>query len=173
MAAGRESTSPFRAVADKTRSILTAVNGLLGSGASEGTQLQRICDLLRREVPRFSWVGFYLAYEPTRELLLGPFSGTPTEHTVIPYGRGICGQVAESRATFVVTDVGAEENYLACSLSTKSEIVVPVFFKEEFVGELDIDSHIAGAFESGETELLKTVSQRVAPLVAAIRPEAP
>lgn len=172
MAVARASTLPSRAVAYKATSVLPAVEEILTSGANEGTQLQRICDLLRREVPRFSWVGFYLAYEATRELLLGPFSGIPTDHTVIPYGRGICGQVAESQDSLVVTDVGAEENYLACSLSTKSEIVVPVFFEEQFVGELDIDSHIAGPFESGEEELLQAVSLRVASLVATIRPEA-
>lgn len=154
---------------DRT-SLFRAVEAILSDGSSEGTRLQRICDLLRREVPRFSWVGFYLAHEPTRELLLGPFSGTPTEHTVIPYGRGVCGQVAESRNTLVVTDVATEDNYLACSLSTKSEVVVPVFSGGRFVGELDIDSHIAGSFDSGEPSILEEVATLTAPLVAAILP---
>lgn len=150
--------------------ILAAIDGIIGDGSSEGTRLQRICDLLRREVPRFSWVGFYLAHEETGELLLGPFSGTPTEHTVIPYGRGICGQVAESRQLLIVEDVTAEANYLSCSLSTKAEIVAPVFFGGRFVGELDIDSHILGPFESGEASLLEAVAEKAAPLVSAILP---
>jgi L-methionine (R)-S-oxide reductase len=150
--------------------LLRAVDEIMADGSSEGTRLQRICDLLRREVPRFSWVGFYLAYEETRELLLGPFAGTPTEHTVIPYGRGICGQVADSRQLLIVEDVTAEANYLACSLATKAEIVAPVFFDGQFVGELDIDSHVLGPFESDEATLLEGVAEKTAPLVYAILP---
>lgn len=152
--------------------VLRAVDEIMGDGSSEGTRLQRICDLLRREVPRFSWVGFYLAHEETRELLLGPFSGTPTEHTVIPYGRGICGQVADGRQTLAVEDVASEANYLACSPSTKAEIVVPILFGGRFVGELDIDSHILGPFESGEASLLEGVAEKTASLVHAILPGA-
>ncbi len=154
------------------KQVADKVDEILHDGSSEGTRLQRICDLLRREVPRFSWVGFYLAYEESGELLLGPFSGTPTEHTTIPYGRGICGQVAESRELLVVDDVSAEENYLACSVSTKSEIVAPIFLDGVFVGELDVDSHILGPFEEGEALLLEDLASRVAPLVQAIVPKA-
>jgi L-methionine (R)-S-oxide reductase len=152
--------------------VATMVDEILRDASSEGTRLQRICDLLRREVPRFSWVGFYLAYEEAGELLLGPFSGSPTEHTTIPYGRGICGQVAESRKLFVVEDVCAEENYLACTVSTKSEIVVPIFLDGAFLGELDIDSQVSGPFEDGEPSLLQDLASRVAPLVQAIVPKA-
>ena len=152
------------------RRLFSAVDEIVGDVSSEGTRLQRICDLLRREVPRFSWVGFYLAHEDTRELLLGPFSGTPTEHTVIPYGRGICGQVADTRRLLIVEDVTSEANYLACSLATKAEIVAPVLFGGHFIGELDIDSHILGPFESGEATLLEGVAEKTAPLLYSILP---
>ena len=109
--------------------------------------MQAICDLLHREVPHYDWVGFYLT-DPAEErmLVLGPYTGAPTDHVRIPFGRGICGQAADSLRTFVVQDVNGENNYLSCSPFVKSEIVLPVLAQGVLLGELDIDSHTVAPF---------------------------
>src|ERR1035438_10324422 len=88
-------------------------------------------------------------------LVLGPFGGAATPHTRIPLNQGICGAAASSGETVVVDDVNADPRYLACSLQTKSEIVVPVFVHGNVVGELDIDSHFAAAFTAEHEDLVQ------------------
>ncbi len=137
--------------------------------AAEGTlraNLQKICDLLRAEVRHYDWVGFYLVDgERPGELVLGPFSGAPTEHRRIPFGRGICGRAAETRRTFVVPDVSREGNYLACSPAVRAEVVVPVLVGGEVWGELDIDSHRVTPFTPADAGFLEKVCSLVAAAV--------
>ena len=104
-------------------------------------RLQQICDLLKNNVPYYDWVGFYFRNGDKEELKLGPYAGEPTDHTIIPFGKGICGQVAISNQNFVVPDVKAQDNYIACSISVKAEIVVPLFVNGENIGQIDIDSN--------------------------------
>jgi GAF domain-containing protein len=144
-------------------------------------RLQRLCDFLKASVPHYDWFGFYIARrapsdEGTRLLDLGPFAGEATEHVLIPFGRGICGQAADSGDTFVVDDVSAASNYLACSLKVKSEIVVPVFApsrqevsRPEVAGEIDIDSHAVAAFSPEDRAFLERLALRVAADVEALR----
>jgi GAF domain-containing protein len=146
------------------------VDSILSGDASSGTKLQRLCDLLRERVPHYDWFGFYLTVPGRRELALGPFSGEPTEHTRIPFGRGICGQAAEREQTFVVQDVDAVENYLSCSIHVKSEIVVPVFEEDRVVGEIDIDSHVKEPFTESDNLFLEALAEKVAPLVVDVMP---
>jgi GAF domain-containing protein len=115
---------------------------------SAETLMKGIVALFHDKLTRYNWVGFYmLEKEDGREILvLGPFRGTMTPHTRIPLNQGICGAAASSGKTIVVDDVNADTRYLACSLETKSEIVVPVFVHGKVVGELDIDSHFLAAF---------------------------
>lgn len=106
---------------------------------------------LQQYVPHYNWVGFYMVEKSALPgvdpvLVLGPYVGTPTSHTRIPLDQGICGAAVTTRQTVIVDDVNADPRYLACSLETKSEIVVPVRVKGEIVGELDIDSHELAAF---------------------------
>ncbi len=130
--------------------------------------LQLVCTLLHGEVPRYDWVGFYIAIPEEQLLVLGPYEGAPTDHLRIPYGRGICGQAAERLETFVVGDVGAQDNYLACSIHVKSEIVVPVFRDGAFVAEIDIDSHTPHAFSAEDTAFLTELATLCSPFVPAI-----
>ncbi len=110
-----------------------------------------MCKLLADNVSYYDWVGFYFVdKEKPNELVLGPFVGEPTEHVRIPFGKGICGQAASRKETFIVQDVAKESNYLSCSSKVKSEIVIPIFKNGELVGELDIDSHVASPFTSGD-----------------------
>jgi L-methionine (R)-S-oxide reductase len=90
--------------------------------------------------------------------------GAPTDHTVIPFGKGICGQVAESNANFVVPDVSEQTNYIACSFTVKSEIVVPLFVDGVNIGQIDIDSHVIDPFTEDDERFLEFVNQEVAKL---------
>jgi GAF domain-containing protein len=146
------------------------VAGILNRSDSEGTRLQLLCDYLREQVAHYDWFGFYLVVPGRRMLALGPFSGEPTDHVRIPYGRGICGQAADREETFLVQDVSTQDNYLACSLSVQSEIVVPVFYQGEVVGEIDIDSHVRNPFTEGDRSFLESLGEDVAPLLHAILP---
>ncbi len=122
--------------------------------------LQEICRILVDRVPHYNWVGFYLVdSKRSKELILGPFEGAPTEHVRIPFGAGICGQAAEKRKIFVVPDVERESNYLACSPDVKSEIVLPIFKGERLLGELDIDSHTTAAFTPADQAFLQEICQ--------------
>src|SRR5215510_15442368 len=107
---------------------------------------------LEREVPHYTWVGIYLL--DGNELVLGPFLGKPSPHTRIPLGRGICGAAASEKATIVVDDVNADARYLACSIETKSEIVVPIMEDGDVLGEIDIDSDTRAAFGDADRKLL-------------------
>ncbi len=126
-------------------------------------RLQAVCNLLKEQVPYYDWVGFYLA-EGENMLVLGPFAGEPTEHVRIPFGKGVCGQAAAQRKTVVVQDVAKEQNYLACSLQVKSEIVVPLLRDGLVLGELDIDSHTLAAFSEAEQRFLEEVCRVLLPL---------
>ncbi len=119
--------------------------------------LFRICELLKQEVYHYDWVGFYILDKDKNELLLGPFVGKPTPHTLIAVGKGICGQVAESGQPMVVQDVTQVENYISCGLDVQSEIVVPVMKNGNFVAELDIDSHSPAPFTADDSEFLANV----------------
>ncbi len=113
--------------------------------------------LLHERMLKYNWVGFYMleAGATPPMLVLGAFEGAMTPHTRIPLNQGICGAAASSGQTVVVDDVSKDPRYLACSLETKSEIVVPVFVQGKVVGELDIDSHFAAAFTSEHQELVQ------------------
>lgn len=119
--------------------------------------LLRICEILKQEVYHYDWVGFYILDPVKNELFLGPYVGKPTEHTNIPVGKGICGQVAEKAEPMVVQDVTQVENYLACSLDVQSEIVVPVLKNGKFVAELDIDSHSPAPFRDEDLHFLARI----------------
>jgi L-methionine (R)-S-oxide reductase len=117
--------------------------------------------LLAAAMPAYTWVGIYLL--DGDELVLGPFVGKPSPHTRIPLGRGICGAAATEKATIVVDDVAADPRYLACSVDTQSEIVVPILTKGEVLGEIDIDSDRSAAFGDADRVLLEKVAALLAP----------
>lgn len=128
-------------------------------------RLQSICDLLQNTVPYYDWVGFYFKNGDKDELKLGPYTGEPTDHTIIPFGKGICGQVAVSNKNFVVPDVTAQENYIACSITVKAEIVVPLFVNGENIGQIDIDSNTPDPFTEEDERFLEFVNAQVASML--------
>ena len=131
---------------------------------SREEKLLKICQMLQDSINYYNWVGFYFANPEAKTLHLGPYVGAPTDHTVIPFGKGICGQVAVSNENFVVPDVTAQDNYIACSFTVKSEIVVPLFVNGKNIGQIDIDSHVLDPFTAADELFLEFVNQQVATL---------
>ncbi len=145
---------------DEVRKAATRLN----SEAYTADQLMDgIARLLNKEMLKYNWVGFYMleagANPPV--LVLGWYQGAMTVHTRISLNQGICGAAASSGKTVVVDDVKKDPRYLACSLETKSEIVVPVFVHGKVAGELDIDSHFLAAFDDDDRELVEYCAQLV------------
>mgnify|MGYP001372438466 FL=1 len=120
-----------------------------------------MCDLLRSEIPYYDWVGFYFKNGEKKELKLGAFSGNPTDHTIIPFGKGICGQVALTNKNFVVPNVKKQKNYISCNVNVKSEIVVPILVNGLNVGQIDIDSNRINPFTKEDEEFLEYVCGEV------------
>lgn len=129
---------------------------------SREEKLFKVCELLSNSIGYYNWVGFYFANHDTKTLHLGPYVGAETDHTIIPFGKGICGQVAVSNANFVVPDVAAQDNYIACSFTVKSEIVVPLFVNGENIGQIDIDSHVLNPFTDADEKFLEFVNEEIA-----------
>jgi GAF domain-containing protein len=123
--------------------------------------LERVVAALKDGMPEYTWAGVYLLEGD--ELVLGPFLGKPSPHTRIPLGQGICGAAATEKATIIVDDVNADARYLACSIETKSEIVVPIMDGDAVLGEIDIDSDRPAAFGDSDRELLESVASLIAP----------
>lgn len=129
--------------------------------------MEGVVRALQSAVADYTWVGIYLLHG--NELVLGPYVGRPSPHTHIPVGRGICGAAAAEKATIVVDDVNADPRYLACSVDTRSEIVVPIMSESDVLGEIDIDSDRVAAFGPDDRELLEAVAARLAPKIQAER----
>ena len=127
--------------------------------------MERAVAMLKHSVPAYTWVGIYLLEGD--ELVLGPFLGKPSPHTRIPLGSGICGAAATERETIIVDDVNADSRYLACSIETRSEIVVPIMDSGRVLGEIDIDSDQPAAFGVADRTLLEGVAAALAPALSA------
>ncbi len=125
---------------------------------------QQICDVLRANISYYDWVGFYFKNGTKNELKLAEFSGKPTSHKIIPFGKGICGQVALSNQNFVVPNVQEQDNYISCGIDVKSEIVIPIFVNNKNIGQIDIDSHQVNPFSKNDEILLEYVCEKVATL---------
>ncbi|RLF89910.1 GAF domain-containing protein [Thermococci archaeon] len=150
---------------NKYEEVLMKIEKNLERRENAWKKLERVCELLR-EIPHYQWVGFYLVRG--EELVLGPFSGEPTEHVRIPFGLGVCGRAAKEKRILVVQDVSKESNYLACSPKVKSEIVLPVFKEGEIIGELDIDSHYLSPFSDEDVSFLEVVAREVSDILYSI-----
>ncbi|WP_062054451.1 GAF domain-containing protein [Aquimarina longa] len=128
-------------------------------------RLHLICKLLNDSIDYYNWVGFYFKNGDKEELKLSTYVGEETDHVIIPFGKGICGQVAVSNQNFVVPDVQAQDNYIACSLTVKSEIVIPLFKDGENIGQIDIDSETPDPFTEKDERFLEFVNQEVAKIL--------
>ena len=146
-------------------SLRSDVLKILEKDTSVDHRLQETCELLKANISYYDWVGFYFRNGDKEELKLGPYAGEPTDHTIIPFGKGICGQVAVSNENFVVPDVKAQDNYIACSITVKSEIVIPLFKDGVNIGQIDIDSNTIDPFSKADEEFLEFVNEEVAKIL--------
>ena len=144
------------------KEILDQIQNLIASKKPKDLVLTETVRLLKESFPKYNWVGFYLM--DGNELALGPYLGKPTPHTRINLSSGICGAAAREEQTIIVSDVKADPRYLACSLETKSEIVVPIRKGERVVGEIDIDADELDAFEEQDKNFLEEVSILLSPI---------
>jgi L-methionine (R)-S-oxide reductase len=149
---------------DRHQAALDAVTAALASEQDTTRAMRTTVQLLATHMTDYTWTGIYLL--DGNELCLGPFVGKPSPHTRIPLGRGICGAAATEKASIIVDDVNGDPRYLACSIETKSEIVVPIMVKGEVLGELDIDSDKKAAFDRHDQALLEKVAELLAPRLA-------
>jgi GAF domain-containing protein len=123
--------------------------------------MRAVVTRLQSGLPHYSWAGFYLL--EGNELVLGPYVGKPSPHTRIPLGRGICGAAATTGQSIIVDDVNSDPRYLACSIETKSEIVVPILHGGRVLGEIDVDSDRPAAFGPHDRALLEEIAGAIAP----------
>jgi L-methionine (R)-S-oxide reductase len=144
-------------VASRMEEVRNEVSELAAAMPTAQDLMQKMVKLLHDRMLKYNWVGFYMLEAGANPpmLVLGAFEGAMTPHTRIPLNQGICGAAASSGKTVVVDDVSKDARYLACSLETKSEIVVPVFAHGRVVGELDIDSHFPAAFALDDQSLVQ------------------
>jgi putative methionine-R-sulfoxide reductase with GAF domain len=141
---------------------LEAVDRIVNRESDADEVLRQTVDVLHDRFEHYSWVGIYLV--EADDLVLGPWKGPhATEHVRIPVGQGVCGAAAASGETEIVDDVNADERYLACFPSTRSEIVVPIVYDGQVVGEIDIDSDTPAAFGQEDKTLLERVAILISP----------
>lgn len=142
------------------------IDAIFGEDSSTEKLFLTITKLLQTEIPHYDWVGFYLTDKHNDKLLkLGPYTGAETDHTDIPFGRGVCGQVAESNEYKIVQDVNKEANYLSCSITVKSEIVYPIVKDGQHYGQIDIDSNILSPFTEQDVDLLAYICRKIEAII--------
>jgi GAF domain-containing protein len=146
--------------------VLRVIDAFLARRPEPAEALKFVIDTLHRERPHYHWVGVYrLEPDGTHLRLHEYYVGRPTPHTRIPVTEGICGAAVREGRTLVVPDVSQDPRYLACSLETRSEIVVPIRREGRIVGEIDIDSDDLDAFREEDRLLLEAVAERLAPFI--------
>lgn len=158
-------------VSTRLEEVRAEISALAESSPTAHDLMRAMVKLLHERMLKYNWVGFYLL-EPGAQppvLVLGAFEGAMTPHTRIHLNQGICGAAASSGQTVVVDDVAKDPRYLACSLETKSEIVVPVFAHGKVVGELDVDSHFPAAFTSEHQEFVQHCATLIGKKLEAAR----
>lgn len=145
--------------------LKTKISSLVKDSINTEKTLFKICEILRSNISYYDWVGFYFKNGSKQELKLGPYAGLDTDHKIIPFGKGICGQVALTNKNFVVPDVKKQNNYISCNINVKSEIVIPIFVDGKNIGQIDIDSNILNPFSNRDEEFLEYVCAKVAILL--------
>lgn len=140
--------------------IASLVEQVTDSAAPLDEVLRRAVQIVKQEREHYNWVGIYLIEGDT--LVLHNYVGKPTEHTRIPVGTGVCGVAVSQGCNQVVGDVTKLDNYLACSVETRSEIVVLIRNGVDILGQIDIDSDLENAFNNEDEALLTRIADLLA-----------
>jgi len=149
----------LRLTREHARELLVKIDSAIGTMRGRASR-DILVKALNSNVPTYSWVGLYAV--DGKDLVLDAWSGpAATEHTRIPIGNGICGFAAKAGRTEIVSDVSRDPRYLQCFLSTRAEIVVPIFKEGVVIGEIDVDSDQLDAFSSLDREFLEAVAKKV------------
>jgi L-methionine (R)-S-oxide reductase len=148
--------------------IVSAIEDFAATASDVHSVQKFSVELIAKRLPYYNWVGFYMVDpQDPNMLVLGPFHGAPTEHVRIPVSEGICGAAVAQGETIVIDDVNADPRYLACSIETRSEIVVPIRANGQIVGEIDIDSHDLKAFGGDDRKFVETCANIFGKLLVA------
>lgn len=145
---------------DKHEAVLSRVRNAVESDASIDDVLRSAVAAINEEYAHYHWVGVYLLEGD--HLTLHNYIGKHTDHTRIPVGKGVCGTAVAERANQVIGDVTALDNYLACSIETRSEIVVLIRRGAEIFGQIDIDSDMINAFSDRDESQLTQIADLLA-----------
>ena len=159
-ACNREGRTIFSSMMNAFEDIVDSIERLVASDRPLDEVLRETVGILKQERGHYDWTGIYLLEGDT--LVLHNYVGKPTEHTRIPVGQGVCGTAVAERANQVVGDVTALDNYLACSLETRAEIVVLIRRGDRIFGQIDIDSDRVNAFTEEDESLLTKVADLLA-----------
>jgi L-methionine (R)-S-oxide reductase len=143
--------------------VVRALHAAFAHDADRVKLLQLAAGRIRAAGAPYSGVYLYMLHG--EELVLEAFDGRPTEHTRIPVGRGICGRAVAERRDLNVPDVQAADAYLACSIETKSELVVLIRRHDEILGQIDIDSDVPNGFDAAEEAAVRSVADALAALL--------
>lgn len=139
--------------ADSSR-ILNTVN----ASSLTGVALRKFAMEQLDTLDIYNWSGIYRLEGET--LVLDEYVGTATDHTRIAVGVGVCGTAVAQKQNQVIADVRELTNYLACSLETRAELVVLIFSPDhEILGQIDIDGHTVGAFDSSDEAMLEAIAK--------------
>ena len=144
----------------KADRVVSKVEEVVSSSVSRDKALREAVGILKRECEHYDWVGIYLLEADT--LVLHNYIGKPTDHTHIPVGEGVCGTAVAERANQIIGDVTQLDNYLACSLETRSEIVVLIRRGDKIFGQIDIDSDRENAFDEKDESMLNRIADLLA-----------
>ena len=139
--------------------LLLKIENILLKQNDFDERLKLVVKFLKVNVEKYNWVGIYL--KKGDELILHNYIGKPTAHTTIPVSEGICGAAVREKQTVIIDNVNEDSRYIACSLETRSEIVVPIYKSKEIIGEIDIDSDEDSAFNYDDREMLEQVAARI------------
>ena len=136
--------------------LIDNVRIAISTKKSQTEVLQAAVEVIDAFSEDFNWTGFYLLQDG--KLVVGPYIGPETPHTVIELNAGICGAAASQKETVIVDNVNDDPRFLACSLTTRSEIVVPLLDGSTVLGEIDIDSNRPGQFTAADREMLEAAA---------------
>lgn len=160
----------MKEISAKENLLIEEITQAVDSSESANAALTRVVALLQEAHPSWHWVGFYYLIDEGT-LKLGPYVGHPTDHTIIKVGDGVCGTAVAEAKNQLIDDVTALDNYIACSIGTKSEIVVLIYHEGSIVGQFDLDSDDFGAFTTDDEKFLERAAVVVAPMVARLKHE--
>lgn len=131
----------------QTRAMLGGINDEIAAMATMSALIHQAFGHL--------WTGFYRVVEPGSLLRVGPYQGT-LGCLEIQFGRGVCGTAAETRQTQIVEDIMTFPGHITCDARSRSEIVVPVFGRDDdLIAVLDIDSERVGTFSAEDQDGLE------------------